>query len=301
MHLTYRTLITGLAAVALASPAIPALAEVSVRADASFRSEPGAREAASPLERDEIGADYLKARDEMRTRLDAAKTRIDTRRDALKAAFGTRKDGEEGKERASEAMAGMRAELRASLQERRAAFEARLATRTEERASSIAERRLELKDRLSAFGDDRKEGIVLKVDAALGMIAEKRTRFFAGAVDRIDTVLIAIEARAELMEDGRGDLATARARINDAEAALAEARAGVVEQAARDYTVEVSEEGRLRAEVSAMRDELREDLVALRALVRAAHEATREAADALRAVTEAREAGADVDASASAL
>lgn len=239
-----------------------------------------------------IGADYLRQRQEMKARFDEARADIEMKRRAIRGAMQLgeakpqeelRRPQEEGKGERETPSERKDAFMQASV-ERRAGFKAKLQALKEEVREGMASRKELMRERLQAFKDGGKADIAAKVDASLSAINERRVAFFEAAVDRIEDVLGIIVARADRAEQEGGDVAGVRARVTQAEDAIAAAREGIAEQAGYDYTVTVSEEAEIRADVKKERDALQEDLEELRELVRAAHQAVRAAADELKDV-----------------
>jgi hypothetical protein len=97
-------------------------------------------------------------------------------------------------------------------------------------------------------------------------------------LERIEGVLVKIDARVTVLEQQGSDVERVRELIKDAQTALVEAQDALALQAGHDYTVTLTEEMRVRADVRESHDALKGDLVALRDLVRGAHGATRAAA-----------------------
>ena len=138
--------------------------------------------------------------------------------------------------------------------------------------------------KLETFSDTTKKQVAARIDTNLGSINERWIAGFTASVDRMDGALAAIASRVEKAEDAGAEVSGAHDAIAEAESAIAEARAAIEAQASKDYTLEIGDESTAKADATVARDELKEDLTAVRESVRAALVATKAAAQALREV-----------------
>lgn len=121
---------------------------------------------------------------------------------------------------------------------------------------------VELKAKLSQFKDKKKAEVTQKVSNNLNKINKNRTDHFLKFLDKVAGVLNKLETRVNGAV-GK-DTASAKAAIADARASLASAKAAVQAQAAKDYTITVSSETKVRSDVTLVRDRLHQDLQAIR-------------------------------------
>lgn len=123
-------------------------------------------------------------------------------------------------------------------------------------------RAVALKARLQAFKDKKKAEITERVSNNLSKINKNRTDHFLKFLDKAAGVLNKLETRVNGTV-GK-DTTSAKAAIADARVALASAKAAVQAQAAKDYTITVSSETKVRSDVTSVRDRLHQDLQAIR-------------------------------------
>lgn len=147
--------------------------------------------------------------------------------------------------------------------ERREAIRVRLAEHRELMASKAAE----LRQRLSQFRDQRKAKIVERINSTLNMINEKRTETMRKHLERMSEILDKLQDRVENKVAQGKDGTAANDAIASASAAIASASAAVDAQSIKDYTIEVSSESGVKADAKEARDQLHEDLQAVRKLV----------------------------------
>ena len=79
-------------------------------------------------------------------------------------------------------------------------------------------------------------------------------------------------------------VSAARTAVDKAKTAIAAARTAVEAQLAKTYTIQVTDEAKLKSAVAVAREALNKDLKALKELVQAAHKAVVEATKSLKGV-----------------
>lgn len=139
--------------------------------------------------------------------------------------------------------------------------------------AAVKERRMEAKERVTLWRDERKKAAVERVQNALDNINARRTEHFSRILERLSEVLAKI--------DGRTDDAAVQVQIAEAQAAIDTASDAVEVQAAKDYTIEVTDESTAKTVVGGVFRQLQADLNAVGDLVRAARTAVQEAHRAL--------------------
>lgn len=189
-----------------------------------------------------------------------------------------------------------RAAFKVKAEAAREEFSVKLEAAREEIKTLILTRKDELKAKLDTFTDMRKKTVATRVDEALTKINDRWVTTFTASVNRINGVVEAITSRADKAEASGKDVASVRAKIETAKAAIAAARTVIESQAAKDYTLTVQDETTVKADATATRDQIKEDLAAVRTAVRAAFDAAKDAASALRAIP-----GIEADVQAEAL
>jgi hypothetical protein len=117
----------------------------------------------------------------------------------------------------------------------------------------IASREAEVKARLAKFRDKKKAEIAGRLNKNLNDINQKRTEEMLKHLDKMSVILDKLQTRVGPTEE----ITTSRSMI-------ASASSAVNEQAQKDYTVTVTTEAKIRADVEKVRVQLQQDLKAVR-------------------------------------
>jgi len=128
----------------------------------------------------------------------------------------------------------------------------------------MASREATLKAKLEAFKDQRKAQIAKRISDNLNKINESRTISMQRHLDAMSVILAKLETRVNQQTPDIKDPAAAKAAISNARATIATASATVQLQTQKDYTVQITSEAKVRADVKLQRDKLHADLLALR-------------------------------------
>lgn len=148
-----------------------------------------------------------------------------------------------------------------------ASKEAKLMDKMEDRAAKLASKEAALKLRLEKFKDKKKAEITQRLNINLNRINQNYTQVMKKHLDQMSNLLTKFE---RLNNKNPAALSSART-------AIASASAAVRDQAAKDYTLQVSAESKVRTEVKSARDQLFQDLRAVRGQVLTAKQKVAEA------------------------
>ncbi len=206
--------------------------------------------------------------EEREARREEIKTNSEERRETMKATVEARRE-----------------EIKANLEARREEWKQKM----EERKTEWEARREELKTKLAAFKDQKKAEIAARIAENLNALNERITAHFSTVLDKLTDIMVRVSA-GDVDGDGAAD-------ITAANTAIADAQASVDAQAIKTYSVEVSTEAAVKADVGAARQQLHSDLKAVWEKVKAAREAVRTAASHIDKpeVEASADAGASVD------
>ncbi|MBI4085895.1 MAG: hypothetical protein HY433_01465 [Candidatus Liptonbacteria bacterium] len=174
-----------------------------------------------------------------------------------------------------------RAELKTQMQEKREEFKKTIEAKREELKNEIEARKEALKIRLKAIKDERKKLAVERIDDGLGKMNARMTAHFTDVLDKLADVLGRIVSRTDKAADGGLDVSAVRTAVTEAESAIASARSAVAAQAGKAYSITVTTEDTLRADVGGARKALHDDLKKVQDAVKAAREKVRKAATTL--------------------
>lgn len=165
-----------------------------------------------------------------------------------------------------------------ALKEKREQFKEEAKTKREEAEIKIKAMRADLKDRLQKIKDEKKKQAVEKIADEIDVLHKRTLDHYSDVLDKLEKSLERIGERADRAESRGLNMVTVRTAIKDAEKANGESRVAITAQAGKTYKIEITTEGKLRADVQKAREALRADLKKVFESVRAAHDAVRKAA-----------------------
>ncbi|MDO8429029.1 MAG: hypothetical protein Q7S88_00165 [Candidatus Daviesbacteria bacterium] len=138
-----------------------------------------------------------------------------------------------------------------------------------------------LSARLKTHKDQKKAQIIERVDEMLNTVNTNRTEAMLKHLEKVESILTRVEERVDKAETAGKDGSSARGAIAQAKISIDQARVAALEQGNKDYTVSISSESGVRAEVKVVRDKLGTDLKNTHQIVKAAHDAVRGAIQAV--------------------
>lgn len=145
-------------------------------------------------------------------------------------------------------------------------------------------KRADAKERFAVIRDERKRTLVERVENSLDAINERRTDHFARVLERLSSILEKILSRADAMKSNGTDVSAVEAQVQQAQSAIAAAQEAVRTQAAKDYSLEITDETTVKEIVSGVYRQLQADLKATGELVRKARAEVAEAFQTLARV-----------------
>jgi DNA repair exonuclease SbcCD ATPase subunit len=163
--------------------------------------------------------------------------------------------------------------------------------RKAEREQKREDKMTAFKEKLETISDDKKKQIVERVNNRLNTVNENRITAWTQMLEKFSNILDRIQIKTNELKATGADVSTVESQITEAEAALATAQSALDAQAAKDYTITLSDESALRTDVVTMKDTLKTDLKTVHAALKSAHQAIREAAEALHQVQKPTDVG----------
>lgn len=139
------------------------------------------------------------------------------------------------------------------------------------RQEKIASRTAALKTKLQTFRDKNKASIAARVNDNLAKVNMNRTEAMNRHIDKLLSILSRLETRVDGVTDK--DTTNANDAIADAKVAIDSAKQAVASQSAKDYTVTVTSETKIKTDVMAQREMLHTDLKAVHQLIVVARQA----------------------------
>lgn len=150
--------------------------------------------------------------------------------------------------------------------------------RRKEAKEEFAKEREAFKTNLKEITDEKKQEIVERVDSHIRKMNEKITEKLAEHLDRISGIIDRIEEKAA---ESEGDAKAVDDAVIVAREAVETAQRAVSDQAGKEYIIEITDEGNLRADVKSVVTQFRTDIKATVELVKEARQKTIDAARAL--------------------
>jgi len=208
-------------------------------------------------------------------RIDARDNRIEVRDGAQQVRIEARADAKARIETKRGEFQEKRSMLRIESKEMR---EGKMAEAKEMRET----KRAELKAKLGIVKDERKQKSVLKIEESIAKLNTNITTRLTELLNKVDDVLVKLSTRADEREVAGVDVSVVRSAIVSAESSIAAVRTSIENQIGQVYTLTVSTEANLRADVGETRKALHADLQGLKAEMKSAHESVRAVAKALK-------------------
>jgi len=168
-----------------------------------------------------------------------------------------------------------------SIQANRQVFKEELSVKREEIKVRREEMKANFKESLAKVKDENKKIAAEKVVDGLATLNTKVTGNFSNTIDQIENVLIKIESRIAKAESNGLDVSSAKAESEKSRTAISQARQVVLAQTTKTYTVNVTSESALRAEMKKMRDLFNTDIKTVREQIKIAHGTVRATATTL--------------------
>ncbi|MEK7106504.1 MAG: hypothetical protein AAB895_04090, partial [Patescibacteria group bacterium] len=190
----------------------------------------------------------------------------------------------EKKEDARELIKEKREGLLESIQEKRDLFKEEFEARKDEIKAKREEAKEKFQESLKKIKDEAKRTKVESIANTIPEINIAVTDRASERVKNIETVLVAIESRADKAAATGLDVSTVRTLIASAETAIASARAAIVVQVGKTYAVTIASDTTAKSTLEATRNAFRADVKIMNTAIKAAHDATRKAAEALKAI-----------------
>lgn len=147
--------------------------------------------------------------------------------------------------------------------------------RREEIKQKFEDEKVRLGGKLKTIKDERKRNMVKKVNEQFQEINTKKLEHFSNALKQMEEVLLKIKTRAAKASAG-ADTSTLNTKIATFETAVTVARAAIVAQSAKIYSIEITTEDNLKNNTGVTRQALQADLKTVFDLVKNAHESLKD-------------------------
>ncbi len=170
------------------------------------------------------------------------------------------------------------------IQTARAQFRKDIESTRESAKRQWEQKRESMKEALRDVKDERKRATISRIGQSLNGINAHVLARYAENLEQLDRVLANINIRTNRAEVRGFALAPVRTALALASTSIATARTAVIAQSGKAYIAVISSSTTARADLTAIRDSLKNDLRAVEALVKAARTAVHAAAITLASV-----------------
>lgn len=150
------------------------------------------------------------------------------------------------------------------IETRVASKEAKMTERVDQMKAKMASREAAFKAKLEAFKDKRKAQVAERVNTNLNKINQNQTSEMLKHLERMSSLLDKLEGRVNKGSSDIKDSQAAKAAIGSARTTISTTTAAVTAQAGKDYTINVTSESKIKADVQGVRNQLKTDLQAVR-------------------------------------
>ncbi len=123
------------------------------------------------------------------------------------------------------------------------------------------------KQRIQQIQDARKRLIVEKINSKIASSNTRLTGKMVDALDKLTSILDRIKVKAATLKADGKDTTKLEEAIAAAEKAIADAKTAVIEQAQKQYSVEIPSDGVLKNAIGQMVSQFRQDIKAVHKLV----------------------------------
>lgn len=128
----------------------------------------------------------------------------------------------------------------------------------------LASKEAILKAKLQEFRDQNKATAAARISNNLNKINQNQTIAMQKHLDYMSVILDKLEVRVNKLSPDIKDPTATKIAIDAAREVIASVSAEVADQAQRDYTIQATNEARIRFDAKTMRDKLHKDLSSLR-------------------------------------
>ncbi|MBP6857585.1 MAG: hypothetical protein KBC11_00090 [Candidatus Pacebacteria bacterium] len=191
---------------------------------------------------------------------------------------------EEGRGDIIDLLQGKRDSIIKAIQDKRELFKIEFEAKKEEMQTKREEMKTKFQADLLKIKDENKRDRVEKISDNFAELNITLTTRASANVDKIETVLVAIESRADKAAANGADVTKVRSAIVNAETSIVDARAAIALQVSKVYTASISSEATVKTSLESTRNQFKKDIEVMKSKVKAAHDATKRAAEVLKQI-----------------
>ncbi len=151
----------------------------------------------------------------------------------------------------------------------------------QERKDTLQEKRAAFKEKLQTIKDGKKQVVVERIASKLATVNQNQTARLTGILEKLTTIVTAIEEKVTKAKADGQDITSAEAAISSAKTAISNAQSAVATQLVKDYTITINTENTLRNDVGVITSQFRSDMQTTHKAVVDAKQAVMQAAKEL--------------------
>lgn len=160
-----------------------------------------------------------------------------------------------------------RDELKATVSQKREDFRMILEEKRKEASESFKQKRDLLQQRLQSIKDERKRALVLRINEKMADVNRRRTDQMNDALQKMSSLLDRLNEKADLAKASGKDLTAFERATTEAQTAIEAAQTAIASQAAKVYTLEVTNQETLKTTVGKAASQMQSDLRLVHSLV----------------------------------
>lgn len=157
-----------------------------------------------------------------------------------------------------------------------------------QRKDAVQQKREEFKTRLQTIRNEKKKAAVERIDIKIANMNEAQTIRFTSILVKLQSILDRVSQKASEAKANGKDTTALDSSITTAQAVIDSAKTAVSAQAAKAYSIQISDEATLRNSVGATTSQFRKDLRDVHKAVVDAKQAVQNAVGELAKVASAR-------------
>lgn len=160
--------------------------------------------------------------------------------------------------------------------------------RVQNRIEDAAQKRQEMKKRLEVIRNEKKKAAVERIDTKISNMNKNHTDRFSAVLDKLQSILDRVSQKTSEVKANGKDTTALDSSIVSAQTAIDSAKAAVSAQAAKTYSIQISDEATLRNSVGTTVSQFRKDLRDVHKTVVEAKQAVQKAIRELAKIASAR-------------
>jgi hypothetical protein len=247
--------------------------------DDNENMKPGEKREERKLKLDQKMEDRKVKIEDRKIKIEEKKVDFEKRIEDKKIKFEEKKEGKKVE------LEAKREEMLKNVLEKRKEFEIKKEALKTEMKSKAEAAKEALKKTLGIMKDEKKKASVENIANIIDNANKNTGTRFTNTVNSVENVLVSIKSRSEKVGATGADTTTVLSDITTAETLINEARTAISTQSAKVYTIDITDQAKVKETMKSTRDLFNADIKAVQEKVKAARDGVKKAADSLKKVT----------------